>query len=86
MEEIGRAVAPVPFLSSAVLATVALLGAGDTATVSELAQGAVTAALAVPLSTAPGDPVAGVNIGADGLTGRSPASRAPPMPTCWWCR
>src|SRR5271170_393973 len=69
MEEIGRAVAPVPFFSSAVLATVALLGAGDTGTVSELAQGAVTAALAVPLSTAPGDPVAGVDIGADGLTG-----------------
>jgi alkylation response protein AidB-like acyl-CoA dehydrogenase len=69
MEEIGRAVAPVPFLSSAVLATVALLRAGDTETVSELAQGAVTAALVVPLSTAPGDPVAGVSVGADGLTG-----------------
>src|SRR5271167_5243655 len=69
MEEIGRAVAPVPFLSSAVLATVALLRAGDTGTVAQLAQGAVTAALVVPLSTAPGDPVAGVNIGADGLTG-----------------
>ena len=69
MEEIGRAVAPVPFLSSAVLATVALLRAGDTETVSQLAQGAITAALAVPLSTAPGDPVVGVDIGADGLTG-----------------
>ena len=70
MEEVGRAVAPVPFLSSAILATVALLGAGDTRTVSELAQGAVTGALAVPLSTAPGDPVAGVNVGAGGLTGQ----------------
>ena len=69
MEEIGRAVAPVPFLSSAVLATVALLGAGDTETVSALAEGESTAALVVPLSTAPGDPIAGVNIGADGLTG-----------------
>ena len=69
MEEIGRAVAPVPFLSSAVLATVALLGAGDTETVSSLAQGELTAALVVPLTTAPGDPVAGVSIGADGLTG-----------------
>ena len=68
MEEIGRAVAPVPYLSSAVLATVALLGAGDTETVSELAQGELTAALVVPLSTAPGDPVSGVRI-ADGLTG-----------------
>ena len=39
MEEIGRAVAPVPFLSSAVLATVALLQAGDTDTVKGLAAG-----------------------------------------------
>ena len=39
MEEIGRAVAPVPFLSSAVLATVALLHAGDTDTVKGLAAG-----------------------------------------------
>ena len=31
--------------------------------------GSVTAALVVPLSTAPGDPIAGVSIGADGLTG-----------------
>ncbi|HEY0225145.1 MAG TPA: acyl-CoA dehydrogenase family protein, partial [Mycobacterium sp.] len=69
MEEIGRAVAPVPFLSSAVLATVALLAAGDTETVTALAEGAATAALVVPLSTAPNDPIAGVNLGADGLTG-----------------
>jgi alkylation response protein AidB-like acyl-CoA dehydrogenase len=69
MEEIGRAVAPVPFLSSAVLATVALLRAGDTETLSALGQGELTAALAVPLSTTPGDPIAGVGIGADGLTG-----------------
>ena len=70
MEEIGRAVAPVPFLSSAVLATVALLRAGETETLSELAKGAVTAALVMPLSTAPGDPVSGVSIGANGLTGQ----------------
>ncbi|MEE3067365.1 MAG: acyl-CoA dehydrogenase family protein [Actinomycetota bacterium] len=69
MEEIGRAVAPVPFLSSAVLATVALLRAGDTETLSALAQGEQTAALVVALSTAPGDPVAGVSAGTDGLTG-----------------
>jgi alkylation response protein AidB-like acyl-CoA dehydrogenase len=69
MEEIGRAVAPVPFLSSAVLATVALLRAGDTETLSALASGELTAALAVPLSTAPGDPIAAVSVGADGLTG-----------------
>lgn len=69
MEEIGRAVAPVPFLSSAILATVALLRAGDSETVAALARGEVTAALVVPLSTAPDDPVAGVSVGADGLTG-----------------
>jgi alkylation response protein AidB-like acyl-CoA dehydrogenase len=69
MEEIGRAVAPVPFLSSAVLATVALLAAGDTETVRQLATGSLTAALAVPLSTAPDDPVAGVTLDADGLSG-----------------
>jgi alkylation response protein AidB-like acyl-CoA dehydrogenase len=70
MEEIGRAVAPVPFLSSAVLATIALLEAGDTETVTGLAAGSLTAALAVPLSTAPDDVVAGVSVSADGLTGR----------------
>jgi len=69
MEEIGRVVAPVPFLSSAVLATVALLRAGDTETVSALAQGELTAALVVPLSTAPGDSIAGASVGADGLSG-----------------
>jgi len=70
MEEIGRAVAPVPFLSSAVLATVALLEAGDAETVTGLAAGSLTAALAVPLSTAPDDAVAGVGVSGDGLTGR----------------
>jgi alkylation response protein AidB-like acyl-CoA dehydrogenase len=69
MEEIGRAVAPVPFLSSAVLATVALLHAGDTETVKRLAAGSLTAALTVPLSTAPGDTVTGVSVGSNGLTG-----------------
>lgn len=69
MEEIGRAVAPVPFLSSAVLATVALLRAGDTETVSALAHGERTAALVVPLTTASGDPVTDVNVGVDGLNG-----------------
>lgn len=69
MEEIGRAVAPVPFLSSAVLATIALLSAGDTAMVPALAQGELTATLVVPLSSAPGDPITAVSAGADGLSG-----------------
>lgn len=70
MEEIGRAVAPVPFLSSAVLATVALLRAGDTETVPRLATGEVTAALVVPLSTAPWDVVSGLAAGAGGVRGQ----------------
>lgn len=55
MEEIGRAVAPVPFFTSAVLATTALLKAGETEVLGQLAAGGdSTAALVVPLSTAPG--------------------------------
>jgi alkylation response protein AidB-like acyl-CoA dehydrogenase len=49
-EELGRAVAPVPFLGSAVIATTALLAAGDDELVRELAGGAVTAALAIPFA------------------------------------
>jgi alkylation response protein AidB-like acyl-CoA dehydrogenase len=69
MEEIGRTVAPVPYLSSAVLATVALLRARDTDTVRKLAAGGCTAALLMPLSTAPGDAVVGVAGDERGLTG-----------------
>jgi alkylation response protein AidB-like acyl-CoA dehydrogenase len=70
MEEIGRAVAPVPYLSSAVVATVALLRAGDTDTVQGLAAGSLTAALAVPLSTAPDATIAGIGADGNGITGR----------------
>jgi alkylation response protein AidB-like acyl-CoA dehydrogenase len=49
-EELGRAAAAVPFLGSAVVATTALLTAGDDALTGELASGAVTAALAVPFA------------------------------------
>jgi alkylation response protein AidB-like acyl-CoA dehydrogenase len=57
MEELGASVAPVPFLGSAVLATVALLGcsgAAAEALVGRLASGDAVAALAVALPTAPG--------------------------------
>ncbi len=53
-EEIGRAIAPVPFLGSAVVATTALLSAGDNELLAELASGALTVALAVPFATGPG--------------------------------
>jgi alkylation response protein AidB-like acyl-CoA dehydrogenase len=56
IEEIGRAIAPVPFLGSAIVATTALLDAGTPEAASllgRLASGDVTAALAVPLSATP---------------------------------
>jgi alkylation response protein AidB-like acyl-CoA dehydrogenase len=67
-EALAAFVAPVPFLGSAVVATAALLsvtaGAGETSAsaravtdlLGRLAEGEVTAALAVPFATAPGAP------------------------------
>jgi alkylation response protein AidB-like acyl-CoA dehydrogenase len=55
-EELGRAAAAVPFLGSAVVATTALLAAGDTELTGELASGAVTAALAVPFAASAAGP------------------------------
>lgn len=49
-EELGRAVAPVPFLGSAVIATTALSAVGDTEFLPQLASGAVTASLAIPFA------------------------------------
>jgi alkylation response protein AidB-like acyl-CoA dehydrogenase len=53
-EEIGRAIAPVPFLGSAVVATTALLACGDVELLTELASGSTTVALAVPFAAGPG--------------------------------
>jgi alkylation response protein AidB-like acyl-CoA dehydrogenase len=72
-EEAGRAVAPVPFLGSAVVATAAVLSAGDDELLSGLAEATVTAALAVPFASKPGA----------GQRGTSPAAAvrvAPPQP------
>jgi alkylation response protein AidB-like acyl-CoA dehydrogenase len=70
LEELGRSVAPVPFLGSAVLATAALLPTGADL-LPQLASGAKTAALAVALSTAPGSPFpASVRAEGGKLTGR----------------
>lgn len=52
LEELGRAVAPVPFLTSAVVATTVLADT-DSELLAELAAGERTAALLVPLSSAP---------------------------------
>ncbi|MPZ83229.1 MAG: acyl-CoA dehydrogenase [Actinophytocola sp.] len=58
LEELGRSVAPVPFLGSAVLATTALLGCEPTDAVRELLDalgaGRSIGALAVSLAAAPG--------------------------------
>ena len=73
-EETGRAVAPVPFLGSAVVATAALLAAGDDELLAAMADGASTAALAIPFAAAPGprpDPTVrlGVSVPTDGDPG-----------------
>ncbi|GDY29100.1 acyl-CoA dehydrogenase family protein [Gandjariella thermophila] len=73
LEELGRAVAPVPFLGSAVLATSALLGCDTAAAeVAALASGERRGALAVPLSAAPSAPFPDtVRVDAEGrLSGR----------------
>ncbi len=68
-EELGRAVAPVPYLGAA-MATAALLAAGDEDVLRSVASGATTAVLVLPLSTGPGAPVpAGVRSGDRTLTG-----------------
>lgn len=64
LEELGRSLAPVPFLGSAVLATTALLGCDSG---EELRDSIAT--LAVPLSTAPGAAFPNAVRATDGLHG-----------------
>lgn len=69
-EALGRGVAPVPFVTSAVVATSLLVAAGDAARLEELVAGEATAVLAVPLSTTPGVPATTVEVIDAGLAGR----------------
>ncbi|MFG2995131.1 acyl-CoA dehydrogenase family protein [Streptomyces sp. NPDC048340] len=76
LEELGRAVAPVPYLTSAVLATEILLGCDPAeaeagALLRELASGRQICVPAVPLTLAPGAPLppAVRDSGAGALTG-----------------
>ncbi|MFB4317032.1 acyl-CoA dehydrogenase family protein [Actinomadura sp. 21ATH] len=69
MEELGRAVAPVPFLGAAVLGTAALLAAGDRELLPEAAAGDKVVVLAVPLGTAPDAPLPAVRAEGGALTG-----------------
>ncbi|MEV6051973.1 acyl-CoA dehydrogenase family protein [Streptomyces sp. NPDC052107] len=62
LEELGRAVAPVPYLTSAVVATEALLACGDEELLGQLASGRTIGALAVGLHVAPGAPFKAVRL------------------------
>ena len=66
MEELGRRCAPVPFLTSAVIATTVLERAGATELLAPLASGKRVACLVVPLSAGPECPTPTVSLGADG--------------------
>ncbi len=83
-EEAGRAVAPVPYLGSAVVATAAALSAGDAELLSGLAEGTVTAALAVPFASKPsvGQPSASQPSVGERAPRPAPARRRP----CASCR
>lgn len=69
LEEIGRFVAPVPFLTSAVVATTVLLDT-ESPLLDALASGDQTAALALPLSTSPDGSLPAVLIEDGRLFGR----------------
>ncbi|MGW2647218.1 acyl-CoA dehydrogenase family protein [Streptomyces sp. NPDC001393] len=62
LEELGRAVAPVPYLTSAVVATEALLACADEELLGQLASGRTIGALAVGLHLAPGAEVKAVRV------------------------
>jgi alkylation response protein AidB-like acyl-CoA dehydrogenase len=68
-EELGRAVAPVPFLTSAVIATVVLTHTGERELLSLLAQGTITAATIVSFVDARLPETPSVRATADGLVG-----------------
>ncbi|CAM5591510.1 hypothetical protein STENM327S_01609 [Streptomyces tendae] len=69
LEELGRAVAPVPYLTSAVVATEAMLACGADDLLGELASATTVAALAVGLHVAPGGTVSRVRLEAGALHG-----------------
>ena len=62
LEELGRAVAPVPYLTSAVVATEALRGCGDEELLGRLATGRTIGVLAVGLHLGPGAAVPAVRV------------------------
>ena len=90
LEELGRAVAPVPYLTSAVLATEALLALRQPTTCSRgWRRDCTIGALAVGLHSArrrsPSPRPYGSTDGAACHAASSPASRTLPSPMCCWC-
>ena len=72
LAELGRVVAPVPFLTSAVVATSAALPSGDEELLGRLASGAATAALLAPLTASATSFSTAVHRRGAGLSGRVP--------------
>jgi alkylation response protein AidB-like acyl-CoA dehydrogenase len=70
LEELGRAVTPVPFLSSSVVATAALIQADEGDLLAKLAAGECIAVLAAPFSSAPGTVTSTVTAVGGRLTGQ----------------
>ncbi|MEV4411439.1 acyl-CoA dehydrogenase family protein [Catellatospora sp. NPDC049609] len=71
LEELGRSLAPVPYLGSSVIATAVLLAAGETQLLPEVAAGRRIAALALPFATWPDAPLPDrLSIDGGTLTGR----------------
>ncbi|MET8001855.1 acyl-CoA dehydrogenase family protein [Nonomuraea glycinis] len=62
LEELGRGVAPVPFFTSSVLATRALIQAGAGEPLERLADGSATAALVVSFAASPYQPLRGGSV------------------------
>ncbi|MFC7219693.1 acyl-CoA dehydrogenase family protein [Streptomyces polyrhachis] len=88
LEELGRTVAPVPFLTSAVLATQTLLACDTTrpevaALLTGLAEGRRTCALAVALSTSPYAPVRRAAATGAGLSGTLTSVADGPTADAW---
>ena len=73
LEELGRAAAPSPFLSSSVVATTALVALGDTTILPLLASGEQTAALLVRPTALHHGPAALTTVGR--ARGRAAAAR-----------
>jgi len=68
-EELGRAVAPVPFLGSAGIAVALLLELDQRDLLSGIADGSVVAAVAVPFATPPGAATEWADVSGDRISG-----------------